>query len=233
METDETEPTISEHTIVVPRTARYHTLGPDDGASELWIVCHGQGQLARRFLRHFSVIDDGTRLIVAPEAHSRYYIDPVAQQVGNPAPRIGASWMTKEFREHEIVDYVRYLELMVQEVLSRCTAQTRVIAFGFSQGAATISRWVAATTVRVEELVLWGGGLPPEIDIASWPSAMHDVRLSYVVGERDEYITPKVVANELARLEGHNVTRRFTSFPGGHEIDAEILVALSRGWSTH
>ena len=75
-----TAPAISAHTIVVPRTARYYTLGPTHGfPRELWFVCHGFGQLAGRFIRQFASLDDGTRLIVAPEALSRYYLDSIAE----------------------------------------------------------------------------------------------------------------------------------------------------------
>lgn len=227
MPVEETEVPFVEHAIVVPRTARYCTLGPDSGASELWIICHGQGQLARRFIRHFAAIDDGSRLIVAPEAHSRYYLEPVAQQVGNPQPRIGASWMTKEFREQEIADYVTYVESVVRAVLPRCAGAPRIVALGFSQGAATISRWLASTKVAVNDLVLWGGALPPEIHVPTWKTSMQGVRLTHVVGERDEYITPKIVATELARYEGHDVERHLQRFPGGHEVEAEALRALT------
>ncbi|MFL5521990.1 MAG: hypothetical protein ACJ8B6_13695, partial [Gemmatimonadales bacterium] len=62
------DPTITAHALIVPRTARYYTLGPTHGfPRELWFVCHGYGQLAGRFLRQFAPLDDGTRLIVAPE----------------------------------------------------------------------------------------------------------------------------------------------------------------------
>lgn len=56
---------MQEHRIAVARTARYFTLGRAE--REVWFVLHGYGQLADRFLRHFDPIDDGTRLIVAPE----------------------------------------------------------------------------------------------------------------------------------------------------------------------
>ncbi len=45
-----------EQRIDVPKTARYLTLGPTD-ATDLWIVLHGYGQLAGRFLRRFAPID--------------------------------------------------------------------------------------------------------------------------------------------------------------------------------
>ena len=52
---------ITPHSIRVRRTARYYTLGPTHGfPRELWIVCHGYGQLAGKFLRQFAPLDDGS-----------------------------------------------------------------------------------------------------------------------------------------------------------------------------
>src|SRR5712691_10353388 len=104
-------PAITPHSIEVRRTARYFTLGPTHGfPRELWIVCHGYGQLANRFLSHFSPLDDGTRLVVAPEGLSRFYVDPLSERRTQSVPRIGASWMTKEARQSEIDDYIAYLD---------------------------------------------------------------------------------------------------------------------------
>ena len=52
---------VSEHHLSVARTARYYTLG-EPGATEVWFVCHGYGQLAGRFLRRFEPIADGFRV---------------------------------------------------------------------------------------------------------------------------------------------------------------------------
>jgi hypothetical protein len=65
-------PTRSE-AIAVRRTARLALLGPEGPAvRELWYVMHGYGQLAAPFIESFRAVDDGTRLIMAPEAHSRF-----------------------------------------------------------------------------------------------------------------------------------------------------------------
>ena len=100
------------HHLSVPRTARYHVLGAmSQGLREIWIVCHGYGQLAARFLSWFAPLDDGTRLIVAPEALSRFYLDDRPGAIHTES-RVGATWMTREDREHEITDYVRYLDVL-------------------------------------------------------------------------------------------------------------------------
>src|SRR5688500_12897738 len=118
---------MNEHRIVVGRTARYLTLGTHgDSTREIWIALHGYAQSAEHFLRSFRSLDDGTRLIVAPEALSRFYIDGTSGHVG-------ASWMTRVDREHEIADYVTYLETVVDDVQTKTTSRidSRLVVFGF------------------------------------------------------------------------------------------------------
>src|SRR4051794_4030838 len=138
-----------EHAITVPRTARYYTLGPTHGfPRELWFVLHGYGQLAGRFIEQFAPIDDGTRLIVAPEALSRFYLDSIPERRKQSAPRVGATWMTREAREHEIADYIEYLDRLALEVKHHLSgASPRIIVLGFSQATATVSRWLGSSDV--------------------------------------------------------------------------------------
>src|SRR5207249_11468139 len=160
---------MQEHHIDVTRTARYFTLGGSgSGVAEVWFVCHGYGQLAGRFIRYFAALDDGTRLIVAPEALARFYLGEVTGPSANR--KIGASWMTREDRLTEIDDYVRYLDALFQEVLRRLEPRApRVTALGFSQGAATVSRWATLGKSRVDGSCPGAGGFRPVPDPAAWP----------------------------------------------------------------
>src|SRR5207302_5058394 len=84
-----------EHSIKVRRSARYYTLGPDDERTvrDVWFVLHGYGQLAAQFIGIFEAVNDGTRLIVAPEALNRFYVAGV--ETAPAAERgVGATWMT-------------------------------------------------------------------------------------------------------------------------------------------
>src|SRR5688572_25204645 len=130
--------TAREHYLRVSKTTRYYTIGSVEGARDLWIVCHGYGQLAAKFIQPFHTIAAPDRLIVAPEALHRFYLDPP------PAPasqrRVGATWMTREDRETDIADYVDYFDTLISEMLSHApNARLRVL--GFSQGSATMLRW--------------------------------------------------------------------------------------------
>lgn len=211
-----------EHHFNVRRTARYFTLGPAAAtAREVWIVLHGYGQLAARFLRHFASLDDGTRRIVAPEGLSRFYAEAGRND------KIGASWMTREDRLAEIDDYVRYLDALYVEVM-RGAEVVPVTVLGFSQGTATAARWLAQGNARAGRLILWGGEVPPDLDLAAardrWPQT--DVTL--VVGSEDPFITPKVLVRDEQRLREHGVTFRVERFDGGHEILPDVLERVAK-----
>jgi len=203
---------MQEHRLTVPRSARYYTLGK--ATEEVWFVLHGYGQLAARFLTRFEPIDDGTRLIVAPEGLSRFYLTEAPSE-----RRVGASWMTKEDRLAEIDDYVRYLDAVYDEV----ARNSKVTLLGFSQGSATACRWWARAASKIGRLIVWGGEVPPDVELP------RTVQLSLVYGSRDEYFTPKVVTATEARLKQEGIPYTLVPFEGGHEIDPAVLkkVALT------
>ncbi|MEZ4758913.1 MAG: hypothetical protein R2810_03875 [Flavobacteriales bacterium] len=103
---------MEERFIRVPRTARYHVLGDPATARMVWVVLHGFGQLARFFLNKFEGLEEGL-LIAAPEGLSRFYLDEQHQ-------RVGATWMTREDREHEIGDQLSYLDALAASLLDEC-----------------------------------------------------------------------------------------------------------------
>jgi predicted esterase len=212
-----------ERHVVVPRTARLYTLGDAAAARETWVVLHGYGQLAAYFVRHFAPLADG-RLVVAPEALSRFYLE--SQADGVHGRRVGATWMTREDRDAEMVDYVRYLDLALDAAAEGSDAPLHVL--GFSQGTATACRWLAARDARAAppaaRLVLWAGDVPPELDLgAAW---LRRARLTFVVGSEDPFVTPEAVAALRARLDGAEVPYDVVSFDGGHRLEADALARV-------
>lgn len=211
-------------------------LGPEPSAArELWYVLHGYGQLAAPFIEDFRAIDDGTRLIVAPEALSRYYEGDVQARMHKEA-KVGASWMTREDRDAEISDYVAYLDTVHDSISARLTAGKNipdipVTVIGFSQGGATATRWVASGRVNAARLVVWGSQVPPEIDLANAGTKLRRAETILVIGSTDIFATPKIVERERARLDAASFPYRFLSFKGGHRIDDDTLRGLA-GMST-
>ena len=220
---------MEEHHITVRRTARYYTLGPVDGdVAEVWIVCHGFAQLAGRFMRHFTAIDDGTRLIVAPEALNRFYVEAVPG-VHGPDSKVGATWMTREDRLHEIGDYIAYLDTLADRIYSGLDRErVRLTVLGFSQGVATVARWAAEGRIRPEHLILWASALPPEIDAGAGAEMLAAIpRISVVVGARDTG-AQRAEPQERARMDRLGIDYRLVRFDGGHHLDADTLRTLAR-----
>jgi predicted esterase len=211
---------IEEHHLAVARTARYYTRGPA-GATERWIVLHGYGKLAGRFLRAFAGLDDGSRQLVAPEGLSRFYTARA------PETRVGASWMTREDRLHEIADYVRYLDAL-HAALAAAPAPARLVVLGFSQGVATACRWVAAGGVPATDLILWGELPPPDLDLEAAAPVLRGLRLRLVIGRSDEFVTDDRRQVAEARLRHAGLTFTTRLFDGGHVIDGAVLAEVAR-----
>jgi len=215
-----------EHHLVVRKSARYHTLGErNDALRQVWFVLHGHGQLSGFFIRHFTSLADGTRLIVAPEALNRFYLDHTSWQGAGQA-RVGATWMTREERLGEIEDYVRYLDALQHEVLAGLDRRlVRVVLLGFSQGVATALRWSCLGRMRPNLLVAWAGPLPPELDEKS--VAHLKGRVVRVVGSADDLASDEAVSVEDQRWARIGLDAKLVRFEGGHELNAEVLLSLA------
>ena len=217
-----------ERHLEVARTARYWVLGEDvREPRELWFVLHGYGQLAHRFLRRFEALDDGTRRIVAPEALSRFYPSDGTRRHG-PGSVVGATWMTREDREREIADYVAYLDRLASIVRADLTPSTPGTVLGFSQGVATAARWTALGAERPARLVLWGDFLPPDLDLERARDAWAETHVVLVRGSGDPALADPLRADaEAAALERTGLRPVRLDYAGGHEIDADVLAALT------
>ena len=218
-----------ERHLLVPRSARYSVMGSFDAAlAEVWIVCHGHGQLASRFLTRFIPIEREDRLFVAPEALNRYYLTPPQGGPHAPNTPVGATWMTSEDREREIEDYVRYLDLLYDEIFSIVPRKNvRLWVLGFSQGTATVARWVARGKVDPDRVVLWAGVLPPELTVADAASLTRRAPLTVVLGRHDDFAKPELIAAQESRLKELGVAHETVRFDGGHEIVPEVLRSLA------
>jgi predicted esterase len=205
---------MQEHHFSTSRSARYFTLGSPQHAADVWLLCHGYGQLAPRFLERFRPIEAERRYIVAPEGLSRFYLTEHPTE-----RRVGASWMTREDRLHEIADYVRYLDAVYSEI---APGKARVTALGFSQGTATVCRWAGMGSSRIDRLIVWGGEVPPDLDL----KRLRVSSLTLVYGTRDEFFTPKIVAATEERLRANQIGYELVPFEGGHEIDEATLRRL-------
>ncbi len=212
---------MEKYKITIQKTARYFTIGKlDNKTKSIWIIIHGYGQLANYFLRKFDVLDDGSTFIAAPEAVSKFYLTGFSG-------RVGATWMTKEARELEILDNFEYLKLFFNKLTSGINLENiQVNILGFSQGTQTASRWILNSNIRINNLILWGGSLPSDSDYKIYEKRLSSFKLHLVIGENDEFISSENVKNEVDKLKKNNVKFTFHSYKGKHDIDKMMLKQL-------
>lgn len=215
----------TEHHLIVQRTARYYVLGElSEQTTDLWFVLHGYGQLAQYFIRRFDVVQNQKTVVVAPEGLSRLYLN-------GEYSKIGASWITREDRDYEIQDYVAYLNKLYDTVMAARPAESaqplRITLFGFSQGAATVCRWLNNGHIHADRLILWAGFFPKGIADVIDPAKLADVETIYVYGRQDEYIEQLPdVAGYISGMQTELPTLRIVPFEGKHVVEREVLTGV-------
>ena len=76
--------------------------------------------------------------------------------------------------------------------------------------------------------VLWGGTVPPDLDLATHGDALRAADLQLVMGEDDEFFGPEAVAAHEARLHAARVPFTSHRYEGGHRLEAEVLTRIAR-----
>ncbi len=207
--------------IAVQRTAHYSILGdPDAEIKELWIVCHGYAQLAETFIENFKCLETPGRVIIAPEGLSRFYW-------GGFTGPVVASWMTSGDRLDEIEDYCNWLDTLYQEYQSNFSPQIKITLLGFSQGTATVMRWVHARQPKIDRLILWAGTTPEDIDYTSLSEYFVSIKKLYVYGLQDKFITEERLTWQMQFLEEQNLEFEIRTFDGKHKIVEQPLVDVA------
>ena len=208
--------------ITIQKTARFATLGqPTQALNQVWYVFHGYGQLATEFVQDFAYIANGSRYFIAPEGLSRFYRS-------GSSGKVGASWMTREDRLYEISDYLNYTNTVYEKVEEELPNQTiKKVLLGFSQGVATVCRWLEQVNIEADRLILWAGTIPPELDLWKIKAHYPELQVFLVVGTKDPFADPGIIREEEARLEKSEIHYKKIRFEGKHELHPPTLRKLS------
>jgi predicted esterase len=214
---------MQQKNISVQKTARYFVLGEaSEKIEQIWFVCHGYGQLANYFIQNFDSLNDGKQLIIAPEGLHRFYWKEFSG-------RVVASWMTKEDRASDIHDYINYLDAVYSEVLSQFKGRKiKINVLGFSQGTATACRWLANNRSYADNLIIWAGAFPTDMNFEKGKSLFNSANSFVVVGDADEFINEEEVKKHNQFLKNKGVQFELIRFKGKHEINQEVLLQLQK-----
>jgi predicted esterase len=205
--------------------ARFYQLGKiDSSTKQIWFVLHGYGQLARFFMKKFSVLEQQQICVIAPEGLSRFYLESFAPGTGRANDRVGATWMTKENR---LTDIENYIEFLTSVYLETAIVNKPVTILGFSQGSATASRWALSGRVAFERLILWAGLFPPDINFDDGKEILKNKKVLSVYGNSDPFLNGdrfSEMRSLATKLSSH---MQEVQFEGGHDIDEATLLKIS------
>ena len=183
---------------------------------------------AGEFIKEFAGLTDEGDYIIAPEALSRLYVK------GDNGD-VGASWMTKEDRENEISDYVSYLdELYDKEITPYKNKFTfKVYALGFSQGAATLSRWLSyghstplmIDKTKIDKAIFWCGNIAHDVDYSK-SEQFKNTSIYLVFAKNDQYYPSDFYKSQIELLNKYGIEPEYHVFEGKHEISGELVKKL-------
>jgi predicted esterase len=193
------------------QTRRYYQ-SELEGKQHILIALHGYGQLAQFFFRKFTSLPENWGVLV-PEAPHRFYL-------AGSSGRVGASWMTKEWRHQDIAENNAFLGQLIVKIKETYPLASLHL-LGFSQGGATAARLFQSIPTNFEQLILWASIFPPDIQKNDFPKVR---KLQFVMGKQDPYFDlgqQQIVLNEYREL-GFDIH----TFEGGHDIDTITLEGL-------
>ena len=176
-----------------PRTARYLLLGePGPGITHVWVCLHGHGQSVADLAHQLQNLDTPERLLVLPEALSRYD-QPGA---GPEAPATQAAWFATDSLLPDFDDLGTYLDALTEQVLAACPPHTPLTVLGGGHGAAAACRWLANNGTDYHRLILCAPVFPPAIDRRATLVALPERPVLVVSTTTDTY-TPEAAGDGL------------------------------------
>jgi len=203
-----------EKEISYKTTNSYSTLNAlTSKTKNMWFVCHGMGYLSRYFLKYFKELNPDENYIIAPQAQSKYYIQPAFKH-------IGASWLTKENTVKETDNVMHYFDAVFEA--ENIPKDKNLIVVGYSQGVSVAMRYLATRQLKCSQLVLMSGGIPKELRKEDFKFLKAQVTLIY--GTDDEYLS-----NERMELEKNRAFELFGNsvniipFEGKHIVNVELI----------
>jgi predicted esterase len=188
----------------------------------VWFVCHGMGYLSRYFLKYFKGLNADENYIIAPQAPSKYYIQPKMH--------VGANWLTLDETAAGMKNILNYFDAVFEA--EHITESKNLIVFGYSQGVSVAMRYMAKREIQCSQLVIHSGGIPKELTVEDFEylneiPACAGMTVKLIYGTEDEYLDANRIILETKKAEnlfGDRVS--ILPFDGKHVVNVDYINGL-------
>jgi len=205
----------TEKEITYTTTNSYSTLNTlTKQTKNVWLVCHGMGYLSKYFLKYFKNLNTEENYIIAPQAPSKYYIQPKMH--------VGANWLTRDNTNAGMQNILNYLDAVLQ--VEQIPKNKNLIIFGYSQGVSIATRFAVKRKLQCAQLVLHSGGIPKELAAKDFEYLTEDTKVKLIYGTEDEYLDETRIELESKRAnELFGKRLEILPFEGKHVVNVGYI----------
>ena len=107
--------------------------------------------------------------------------------------------------------------------------QFKLNTLGFSQGGATLVRWIMSNSINIDSLILWGSDIPKDCLIEEKKSRWNSIDLKLVIGNQDEYINEENKQKVIDLISSYGLKYELVAYEGSHKIIEKELEKIAAG----
>ena len=168
-------------------------------------------------MKYFKHLNPTENYVIAPQAPSKYYIQPKMH--------VGANWLTRENTNVGMQNIMNYLDAVLDA--EQLPTDKNLIIFGYSQGVSIAKRYATKRRLQSSQLVLHSGGIPKELIPKDFNYLNGNCEVKLVYGTEDEYLNDERMNSERKKAEllfGNRLS--IHPFDGKHEVNVEFINGL-------
>jgi Predicted esterase len=179
--------------------------------------------LSEFFIKKFECILNDSTVVIAPEGSNRFYLE-------SNYYRVGASWMTKLDKEKDIEDNISYIQTLYSNIVDEIGhTNFKLNTLGFSQGGATLVRWIMSNSINIDSLILWGSDIPKDCLTEEKKSRWNSIDVKLVIGNQDEYINEENKQKVIDLISSYGLKYELVAYKGSHKIIEKELEKIATG----
>jgi predicted esterase len=209
---------LQEKEITYTTSNSYSTLNQlTPQTKNVWLVCHGMGYLSRYFLKYFKNLNPSDNYIIAPQAPSKYYIQPKMH--------VGSNWLTRDNTEAGTENIINYIDAVLEN--ESIPSNINLIVLGYSQGVSIAMRYLVKRQLQCSLLVIHSGGIPKELTAEDFKYLSKNCNVKLIYGTEDEYLNDERIKEETTRandLFGNRIS--ILPFEGKHVVNVGYINEL-------